>query len=124
VAWANGGDTDVVLMSASQKNRANTFTGIATRFREVGSKQQAQVVGAADVYVSSYGDHKLVLSRYIEPEVVLCLDTSMWNIGYLRPISTTDIAKVGDAERRMIVAEWTLIGKQPQSTTKITSLTA
>lgn len=123
VAWANGAETDMVLMSSKQKALANAFTGIATRFRDVGSKQQAQVIGAADVFVSSYGDHKLVLSRYLDPDVVLCIDSSQWAVGYLRPIQTTEISKVGDAERRMILAEWTLIGKQPQSTTKITALT-
>lgn len=123
VAWANGGEVDVVLLSSKQKAIANTFTGVATRFRDVGSKQQAQIIGAADVFVSSFGDHKLMLSRYIDPDVVLCIDTAQWSVGYLRPIQTTEVAKVGDAERRMIVAEWTLIGKQPQSTTKITALT-
>lgn len=123
VAWANGGETDVILLSAKQKAVANSFTGIATRFREVASKQQAQIVGAADVFVSSFGDHKLVLSRYLDPDVVLCLDTAQWAVGYLRPIQTTEISKVGDAERRMILTEWTLVGKQPQSTTKITALT-
>lgn len=122
VAWANGGETDVVLMSHTQKSRVNSFTGIATRFREVGSKMQAQVIGAADVFVSSYGDHKIVLSRYLDPEVVLCLDTRQWSVGYLRPIQTTEISKVGDGERRMILAEWTLICKEPRSTTKITAL--
>lgn len=123
VAWANGGETDMILMSNKQKALFNTFTGVATRFRDVASRQQAQVVGAADVFVSSYGSHNVVLSRYLDPDVVLCIDTKMWNVGYLRPIQTTNISKVGDAERRMILAEWTLIGKQPRSTTKITALT-
>jgi Family of unknown function (DUF5309) len=122
VAWANGGETDTVLMSAKQKAIVNTFTGIATRFREVGSGMQAQVIGAADVFVSSFGDHKLVISRYIEADVVLCLDTAQWAVGYLRNIQTTPISKVGDAERRMILAEWTLIGKEPHASTKITAL--
>ena len=122
VAWANGGETDMILMSSKQKAVFNSFTGVATRFREVGSKAQAQVIAAADVYVSSFGDHACRLSRYLDPDVVLCIDTSMWSIGYLRPFQTTEISKVGDAERRMILAEWTLIGKQPQATTKITAL--
>ena len=113
----------MILMSSKQKAVANDFTGIATRFREVGSKMQAQIVGAADVYVSSFGDHKLVLSRYLDPDVVLCIDSEQWAVGYLRPMQTTEISKVGDAERRMLLAEWTLIGKQPQSTSKITALT-
>ena len=122
VAWANGGETDMVVMTSASKNVANTFTGIATRFRNVTGDNQAVIQGAADVYVSSYGSHSLVISRYIETGVVACIDTKQWAVGYLRPIQTTEISKVGDAERRMIVAEWTLIGKEPRSTTKITDL--
>ena len=123
VAWANGGETDMILMSAKQKAIANTFTGIATRFREVGSQQQAQIVAAADVFVSNFGSHKIMLSRYLDPDVVLCIDSSQWAIAYLRPIQSKEMPPVGDADRWQLLAEWTLMGKQPQSTTKITAIT-
>lgn len=51
-AWSTGGMTDVILLPAALKQKFDAFTGIATRFRDVAAGKQAQVIGAADVYVS------------------------------------------------------------------------
>ena len=122
VAWTNGGETDVILTSAIIKQRIDAMTGIATRFRDVASSSQAQIIGAADVFVSDYGAHKVVISRYILAGSVICLDSKQWAIGYLRPFSTVDIAKTGDSEKKMVQAEWTLVGKNFTGTTKLTGM--
>ena len=122
-AWSCGGTTDVILLPAALKNKFDLFTGIATRFRDVSSGKQAQVIAAADVYVSSYGSHKVVLSRYMRNSVVLCLDMSTWGLSWLDKMHVEDIAKSGDSEKRMIVAEWTLVGKTPTANTKLGNVT-
>jgi hypothetical protein len=122
VAWANGGETDLILMPSAEKGAFNAFTGIATRFRDVGSRQQAQVIGAADVYVSSFGSHNVMLSRYMRTggvENIFCLDTKMWGVAYLRPFQVMDIAKSGDSTKKLLLAEWTLVAKAPTSSTKV-----
>jgi hypothetical protein len=86
----------------------------------VAAGAQADIVAAADVYVSSFGSHKLVLSRYMRATVVLCLDMATWGIAWLDPIKTVDIAKSGDSEKTMIVGEWTLVAKSPEANTKLT----
>jgi hypothetical protein len=50
-AWSSGGTTDTILCGPALYNKISSFTGIATRFRDVGSKQQAQIIGAADKHV-------------------------------------------------------------------------
>jgi hypothetical protein len=105
-------------------NKLSTFTSLATRFRDVGSRQQAQIIGAADVYVSFAGSHNVVVSRYCVSTSVLALDMKTWGIGYLRPFQTIDIAKVGDAERKTVLAEWCLIAKSPTANAKMTSMTS
>lgn len=122
IPWTNGGETDIILVPNAVKNRINQFSGIATRFRDVGSRQQAQIIGAADVYVSNFGSHKVILSRYMRPTTLLLLDLSLWAIGYLRPIQQKDIARTGDSEKRMLLAEWTLIAKNPNGNAKITGI--
>lgn len=123
-AWSAGGDVDVILLGPTLKNKLDTFTGIATRFRNVAAGQQADIVGAADVYVSSYGSHKVVLSRYMRSTCVLCLDMSTWGIAWLDPIQMVDIAKTGDSEKRMIVGEYTVVAKSPTANAKLTGMTA
>lgn len=122
-AWSAGGETDVILLGPTLKNKLDAFTGIATRFRNVAAGQQADIVGAADVYVSSYGSHKVVLSRYMRASVVLCLDMSSWGIAWLDPISMEGIAKSGDSEKRMLVGEWTVVAKSPLANAKLTNMT-
>jgi hypothetical protein len=71
------------------------------------------------VYVSAFGSHNIQLSRYIPSATIYCLDMSSWQIDYLRPFQTIDIAKIGDAERQMMLAEWTLVAKTPRANSKI-----
>jgi hypothetical protein len=118
LAWSTGGEVGTILCDSIAFNRFSTFTGVATRFRDVGSKQPAQIIGYSDVYVSPFGSHKLVLSRYAPANTAYCLDMSMWEVAYLRNFRVTDIAKVGDVTRKMLLAEWTLVCKNPLGNSK------
>jgi len=119
-AWSCGGEVDTILTTSSVYSTISAFTGIATRFRDVGSRQQAQIIGAADVYVSFAGSHNIRVSRYIPAGYVYALDSATWDVAYLRPFTTSEIAKIGDADRRMILAEWTLVARSPTANTKAT----
>lgn len=122
-AWSCGGEVDTILVGASLYNTISGFTGLATRFRDVGSRQQAQIIGAADVYVSAFGSHNIQLSRYSRSTTVFCFDMKTWEVAYLRPFETIEIAKSGDADRRMMIAEYTLVAKSPSANTKATNQT-
>ena len=52
LAWEDGGDPSVIMMSKFNKNQFNSFSGIATKYNEVKTATQADIIGAADVYVS------------------------------------------------------------------------
>ena len=123
-AWSMGGEVDTILVGATLYNTISGFTGLATRFRDVASGRQAQIIGAADVYVSAFGRHNIQLSRYSRSTTVLCLDMKTWEVAYLqgRGFKTIEIAKTGDAERRLLLAEYTLVAKSPLANTKATNV--
>lgn len=118
LAWSTGGEVDTVLCDAVAFNVFSTFTGVATRFRDVASRSPAQMIGYSDVYVSPYGTVKLVLSRYIPANSAYALQMDMWEFAYLRPFQTAEIAKAGDSEKKMLLAEWTLVAKNPLANAK------
>lgn len=118
--WSCGGEVDTIAVGATLYRAISDFSSIATRFRDVASRQQAQIIGAADVYVSPYGNHNIVLSRWMRTDTVLGLDMKTWGVAYLRPFQQIEIAKVGDAERRTLLAEWTLVAKSPLANFKFT----
>jgi hypothetical protein len=107
-AWDDGGETDVLLMTPTNKNQFNSFTSIATRNIDVGRGDQAFIVGASDVFVSSFGTHRVVQHRYMRNHSVLCLDSSLWGVATLRGFASTKLAQTGDAEKRLINVELTL----------------
>jgi hypothetical protein len=118
LAWSTGGEVDTVLCDGVAFNKFSTFTGVATRFRDVASKSAAQIIGFADIYVSPYGSHKLVLSRYMPANSAYCLQMDMWSVDYLRPFAVSEIAKAGDSDKRMLLAEWSLKCKNPLANSK------
>lgn len=118
LAWSTGGETDTVLCDSIAFNKFSTFTGVATRFRDVMAGKAAEITGYSDVYVSPFGRHKLVLSRYMPANTAYCLQTDMWEVAYLRNFRINDIAKVGDVDRKMLLAEWTLVCKNPLANAK------
>ena len=75
------------------------------------------------MYVSPFGQHKLVLSRYMPANSAYALQMDMWEVAYLRNFQVQEIAKVGDADRRSLLAEWTLVAKNPNANAKAHGIT-
>ncbi len=114
--WTNsdGSVAPLVLVGAHCKEQASAFSGIAQVTNNVDSKtstSQVAIHGAADIYKSDYGTHKIMLSRWSRARSALLLDPKKWEMRYLRPFKVAKLAKVGDAENRQLIAEATLVSK-------------
>jgi hypothetical protein len=110
------------MMSVTNKARFDAFAGIATKYNEVNSPSQADIIGAADVYVSSFGNHKVVLNRYMRSEAVLCIDPDYVSVATLRPIMQEELAKTGDSEKRQLLAEFCLVVNNLDAHAKISGI--
>ena len=109
LAWDDGGDPSVIMMTKKNKNLFNSFTGIATKYNEVKGTNQATVTGAADMYVSSYGNHVVKLNRHMRDTAVFCIDPEYISVAYLDGIKKTPMAKTGDSERHLLTVEYCLV---------------
>lgn len=120
-AWAAGGDPRVILTGATQKNAIDGFVGIATRYVDVGRTSPASIINSVDVYVSSYGRHQIVLHRHVRSSVVLAIDPEYWSIGFIRRPFMETVAKTGDAEKRAILTDFTLVSRNEKASAKVVS---
>jgi hypothetical protein len=109
LAWEDGGDPSIIMMSKKNKNLFNAFSGVATKYNEVKGTSQATVTGASDVYVSSYGNHTVKLNRYMRDTAVFCLDPEYISVAYLDGIKKSPLAKTGDAESHLLTVEYALV---------------
>lgn len=118
-AWEQGGDARVVLCTAKQKAAIDGFTGVATRFVDVGRSQEASIIGSANLYVSDFGRHQVILNRYGRDSVVLCIDPSFWAVRYLRKPLKRELARTGDARKYQIITEWALVARNWKANSKV-----
>lgn len=121
--WSAGGQPDTVLVGPKNKAVVSGFTGISTQYTQTPAKDQANIIAAADVYVSDFGKLDIVPSRFNRDRTLLLLDMEYWAVAYLRTFRQWPIAKTGDAEKRQILAEWTLVAKNEKASGKVADLT-
>lgn len=107
LCWENGGDPSMVMVGAFNKKQFSSFAGIADQVRETGGKT-ATIVAAADVYVSDWGQLKVVANRFQRSRSALVVDPSMWKLCYYQRFKTEDLAKTGHSDRKMLSVEFTL----------------
>ena len=106
-AWTAGGNPSIVMTGPFNKVAASSFQGIAET-RVAGGDSPTTIIGAADVYVSDFGNLTFVPNRFQRERDAFFLDPEYAAVCYLRPIQQVELAKTGDAEKRMIIAEFGL----------------
>jgi hypothetical protein len=122
-AWTSGGDPEMMLCGpVNKQNISSQFSGIATMYREQSGTGPGTIIGAADVYVSDFGELKVVPSRFSRDRTISILQKDMWAIAYLRPFRVYDLAKTGDAEKRLLLSEYTLESRNEASSAKVADL--
>lgn len=104
--WTEGGDARMLMVGALIKQKVSTFPGIAEQRFNVGGAKPGTIIGAADIYVSDFGNLEVVPNRFMPADVAYHVDPSMAAICFLRPFAKEELAKTGDADKMMLIAEW------------------
>lgn len=121
-----GGDVDLIVLHPLLKQKMSQYMfspsttdamRIATQYQEQGKNPGggATALGAVDVYVSDFGKVTIVPDRFARNREVTVLETDMWAIDYLRSFQQFEVAKSGDSERRVLLCDWTLVARNPDS---------
>jgi hypothetical protein len=119
-AWSAGGNPTVVLAGPTAKQKISSFGGIATLYRDAGTTAKGtRIIGAADVYVSDFGEHRIVPSRFSRDQTVLGLDMDYWAVASSRGMTKEKLAKTGDSEKWHLVTECTLESRNEKANFKL-----
>ena len=105
--WTAGGTPKILMTGPVNKQRVSGFSGIASsRFNIDGGARPATIIGAADVYVSDFGNVQVVPNRFQRERDAFVIDPDYAKLTTLRPYQQIELAKTGDAEKRMLIVEW------------------
>ena len=84
----------------------SNFAAASGRNREI--QQSKSLVNAIDLYVSSFGEYKVVINRHQLTTHAFLIDPSMWRSAVLRPFSRTLLGKTADGDTHAVVGEYSL----------------
>jgi hypothetical protein len=112
--YDSGGDVTTAVCSSYNKGVFATFmsdSNVAS-FRYAAGKGTNTIIGTADIYESPYGAIKVMADRVMSAEAdgslarrVFVIDPGMVKWASLRGIQEADVAKTGDRESGVLLAE-------------------
>ena len=109
-AYKNGASPTTFIVPPAIKRTISTFKGRDTTQVLVG---KTEVVATVDIIATDFGRLKVMPSRWIPTDISLILDADYLATGFFRNFRQYPIAKIGDAETRMILAEWGVEMRNP-----------
>ena len=125
MCWEAGAKPDILMCDGVIKQAISALSQSVSELRTAANdKSPAYVVAAVDIYVSDFGNLKIVPNRLMPAETAYFLDYSFWDIAYLRPFMTHDIARTGDSISQMLVVEYGLRAKNEAANGKVTGWAA
>ena len=102
-AYTNGASPTLLVVPPGPKRTVSTFVGRSTTQVLVG---KTEVVSTVDVIATDFGRIKVIPSRWIPTDIALLIDPDYLAVAFFRSFRQYLMARVGDAETRMIVVEW------------------
>ena len=107
-AYTAGGQPSILMVGPHNKTVVSGFAGIAAQRYQAPSDGPTTIIGAADVYLSDFGTLSVTPNRFMRERDAYLLDPEYASVCFLRPIQQVELAKTGDAEKRMVIAEFGL----------------
>jgi len=117
--YSSGGEPSMLMVGPFNKTQVSGFSGIASSRYNVDGAEPSVIIGAADIYVSDFGNLSVVPNRFFTSVIdagagslmnnwAFLIDPDEVKIANLRPYTIETLAKTGDADKRMVLREWGL----------------
>ncbi len=118
--YDEGGEPSMIMTGAFNKQVLSGFTGGSTRFDPAENKR---LVASVDVYESDFSTLQVVPNRLQQQRSVYVLQPDMFAVAFLRDFQLADLSKTGDAEKKFMLAEYTLVSKNEKASGAIFDVT-
>jgi len=116
----SGDEPDMLMVGRFNKQVASTFAGNATRMNEADT---GKLYASVDVYEHDFGALKIVPNRFQRARDGLIINSDLWAVAFLRPVKIEDLAKTGDAEKKLIITEYSLEARNEAGSGIVADLT-
>ena len=107
--YTQGADPSVVMIPPGEAMNIASYASASGRYRTIpNGGADKQLVNVVDLYISPFGEVKIILNRFQSATDHLIFDPGMWKRPQLRSWTRETLAKTGDATKIMIVGEFSI----------------
>lgn len=108
--YTNGVDPNTLMLPPAESLVLASFAAASGRNRYIPNAGDASktLVNVVDLYVSPFGEVKVLLNRFQPVTDWVIFSPEYWRLPALRPWTRQPLAKIGDANREMVVGEFSL----------------
>jgi hypothetical protein len=117
----SGSAASEIYVGSFNRGVFSGFTGNATQVQH--GNEDKRIIATAKVYEGDFHTLTVVPSRQVRARDALVIDRNMWEVAYLRPFTTHDLAKTGDTERKQLLVEFTFKALNEKSSGGVFDLT-
>src|ERR1043165_2753524 len=124
-AYKAGAEPTVLMVTPDDSLLVADFAKASGRTRNINNGSgDRKIVNAVDLYVSPFGEQKVVLNRELKLSDLLVLDPSMWVKVVLkgRDWFTKQLAITGDKTSQMMVGEFSLKNKNSKGSAMVSRI--
>jgi len=127
--YNEGGNPNMIMVNAFNKQKLSGFTGGSTRFD---AAEDRRLITSIDVYESDFGTMQVSPNRFIRGangtaakigQDAHILDMEYWAVSFLRDFALQTPAQTADADQRFMVAEYTLESRNEAASGAVYDLT-
>jgi hypothetical protein len=104
--YTEGSEPDILMVTPTNSLEVADFAVGSSKERDFGTGRK--VVNVVDVYVSPFGEVKVVLNRFLKAKYTFLFDAEMWKKMYLRNWTRETLAKTGDNLQMLLLGEFSL----------------
>lgn len=122
-SWSSGAEPKSLMVGALGKQAISGFSGVVELNANQSRGGQATIIGAADTYVSDFGTLSVIPNRFQRARDMFALDWEYVSVDYLRPFKQEELAKTGDADKRLLICEYGLRVKNEKALAVAVDLT-
>lgn len=109
LVYTAGGDPSMLMLGPFNKRQFSAFPGISDLRRDANGKGQASIMGAADMYIGDFGTLNVTVNRFSRDRSALLIDPEYAQVGWLDRMKHIEPAITGDAQKHVLICEWTLV---------------
>jgi hypothetical protein len=118
--YSAGSDSNTIMVGPYNKGVLSGFAG------RTGARQmtdEKKIIAAADLFASDFGDYKVIPNRFQRDRSAFIIDPEYWSVAYYRDFKQEPVATTGDAIKRALLVEFSLVAKNEGSSGVVADLT-